>query len=173
MKLNIIFSIVLLAGLTACTSKEATDFKKKVTDKEQMVFKALIDDHGYETEKSKSLIKRDFDGALTSIDKEEKLFDSVIKDLSALPVDQIKEGALVKTAAIGYYTTLKDLFLLDRESIQQQKITFTKDAQKVDKANDSILQITKKKVELHKIADTKSQNLQKALAAFDQANNIK
>ncbi|AZA84732.1 hypothetical protein C1637_18270 [Chryseobacterium lactis] len=173
MKSNLIFSLVLLVGLVSCTSKKARDFRKEITDKEQIVFKALVDTTGYETEKSQNLIKRNFDEALSSINKEEKFFDSVIKDLSAIPTDNIKDAAPVKTAAINYYKALKDLFILDRLSIEQQKITFTNDIKKVDKASDSILQITRKKLELHTVANARSQDLQKALEIFDKTNHLK
>ncbi|PWN70614.1 hypothetical protein C1631_011695 [Chryseobacterium phosphatilyticum] len=173
MKSNLIFSVLLTVGLISCTSEKAVDFKKEITAQEQIVFNALINKEGYETEKSLSIIKRDYDRALSFINKEEQLFDSVIKHLSILSDDHIKEGAPVKTAAISYYKAMKDLFLLDRQSIQQQKITFSKDIRKVDKAQDSILQISRKKLEFHKIVEARNMDLQKALEKFDQANNIK
>lgn len=174
MKSNLIFGIFLFAGLISCTSEKAVDFRKKITDKEQIVFNALIKENGYEPLKSRSLSKRNYDEALTYLEKEEQFFDSVIKDISSLSTDNIKEGAPVKTAAVHYYESVKELFLIDRQSIRQQKIriTFSKNPEKVDKASDSILQITRKKLDLFELVDVRNQTLQKALKKFDQANNL-
>ncbi|WP_353146678.1 hypothetical protein [Chryseobacterium sp.] len=172
MKTNLFLSLLLLTGLLSCKSEKAADFEKKITDQERIAFNALIGKNGYQDTKDLNLIKNNFEGALASLHQQEQLFDSIIKNLSALSTDNIKESPPVKAAAIDYYKALKELFLIDRLSIEQQQLTFTKDAQKIDKAQDSLLQISRKKLELYKRVSEKQSVLQKTLDNFNQANNL-
>ncbi|AZA90415.1 MULTISPECIES: hypothetical protein [Chryseobacterium] len=173
MKSNLFLAQLLLLGLLSCKSEKTANFEKTVTDQEQIASNTLIGKNGYEIQKNQYLIKKNFEGALTSLDQQEQLFNSIIKTLSGLSTDGIKESSPVKTTAIGYYKAMKNLFLIERLSIeQQQQLTFTKDTIKIDKAQDSLLQIDRKKLDLYKVVAEKQSEFQKALKSFNQANNL-
>lgn len=172
MKSNLCLALLLFLGLLSCKSEKAANFEKTITDQEQILSNALIGKEGYESQKNQYLVKNNFKGALASLNQEEKVFDSIITRLSALSTDDIKESLPVKTAAIGYYKAIKNSFLIDRLSIEQQQLTLTKDTLKIDKARDSLLQISRKELDLYKVIAEKQSELQKALKNFNQANNL-
>ncbi|MFX1706867.1 hypothetical protein PV783_23050 [Chitinophaga sp. CC14] len=172
MKRNIFIVIFLMVGLLSCKSKKATAFREAIVQKDSSAFHILVGKEGLEEEKLTCLIKRDFKGALRAIDKQEQAFDSIIKEITILPADGIREGTALKTAAVNYYTSVRDLQLFDRQEIAAQEAMFHTNADTVAKAQDNVLLLTKEKLKMSGVTNEKRIALDEALKKFNQANNL-
>lgn len=172
MKLPVFIAALLLLGLISCKPRKALEFKEAILQKDSSAFRMLVGKGGTEEEKLDYLIKNDFKGASIAIDRQEREFDSLIKEIEILPVEGVKQGEELKKAAADYYNAVKTLHISDREEIEQRKITYDKDVKKVDAAQDKLLQLSQEKLKMFKIISKKREVLDSALLKFDAANNL-
>ncbi|MBB6498812.1 hypothetical protein [Pedobacter cryoconitis] len=169
---KLILFVLLLTGLVSCKSKNAIDFKREIVRKEKSTMDELLRKGGPQEEKLKYLMQKDFRNAMLTADKQEQVFNTVIKQITTLPADGIKQGKEVKAAATAYYTSMKDLYGFDRKEISQMEITYSKDTEKVKIAQDSLLSLNKEKLNLFENIRKKNEVLQHNLELFDKANNL-
>jgi len=162
----------LLISLSACKSKTATAFRETIVHKEDAALNILIGKGGPEEEKLTCMINKDFKGALRAVDKQELAFNAIIKEITVLPEAGVREGAALKSAAISYYTSIRDMQLSDREDIAQQEATYSTDTAKVHKAVDKILALAKARHAMYVAVNKKKEGLREALKKFDSANNL-
>lgn len=172
MKLHIFIGIFLMVGLLSCKSRKATEFKEAIVQKERSAFNILVGKGGPEEEKLTCLINKDFKGALRAIDKQEQAFDSIIREITLLPADGISEGVALKTAAVNYYVSIRDLQLFDRQEIAAQQATYHTNVDSIEKAQDKLLLLQKEKLTMSGVTNGKWVALDEALKKFDQANNL-
>jgi hypothetical protein len=172
MKLNLLVAVFLLIGLSSCKPRKAIDFKETIAQNERRLFGILLSKDSPKERKLKCLINDDFKGALQAIDTIEQQFNALIKETSSLPVDGVVQGDEVKMAAVNYYTALRNLHTFDRQEISWLEMNNDKDAEKVRKAQDELLQLNyKKKTFFQQVYDTE-QALDKELKGFDKANGL-
>lgn len=172
MNRNIFIVIFLLIGLTACTSRKASELKRIITQKKDSTITILLRKGGPEEEKLACLIKEDFKGALQAIDKQEKEFNDIIGEIAALPVDGIPQGPALKAAATDYYTYLRDLQLFDRKEIAVREVTHGTNDEKIQKAQDDLMELDKEKIAMNKKMSEKIAALNEALEKFSAANHL-
>ncbi|MBS0032118.1 hypothetical protein ACTJJ0_03075 [Chitinophaga sp. 22321] len=172
MKQPILIAVLLLTGLASCKPRKAIEFKKVIEQQERNAIKILISEGSLEEEKLNCLVKLDFKGAAIAVDKQEKAFDSILKDITTLPADGIKEGDALKTAASNYYSALKVLHLIDRKEIEQRVASYDKDPDIVRLAQDSLLQLTRESLDLNRKAQEEGAVLHEAMNRFDMANGL-
>ena len=162
-----------MLSFASCQSKKALEFKNTILQQERIAFNILVGKGGPHEERLKFLIKRDFKNALISIDKEEQAFDSILNNLKALSAQEFKNGKELKASAISYYSTLKTLQISrEREQIEQEQITYGKDPDKIQAAQDSMLQLSRDKLKLHTELNEKEEALYKAIENFNTANGL-
>lgn len=172
MKRNIFIVIFLLVSLLSCKSRKAMEFREAIVQKENSVFNILVGEKGTEEEKLRCLMKKDFKGALRAIDKQEQAFDSIIREITILPAEGISEGPALKTAAVNYYVSIKDLQISDRQEIVAQEAMYHTNADTVTKAQDNLLLLKKEKLTMYDVTNEKRTALDKAIEKFNKANNL-
>ncbi|WP_436489142.1 hypothetical protein [Chitinophaga sp. ARDCPP14] len=172
MKRHIFIIIFLMVSLVSCKSKKATEFREAIAQKERTAFQILVGKGGPEEEKLICLVNNDFSGALRAVDKQEQAFDSIIREIIALPAEGISEGAALKTAAINYYMSVKDLQVFDRRIIATQQAMHQTNADSIENAQDKLLLLQKEKLTMSGVRNEKRTALQEAIGRFNKANDL-
>lgn len=171
-KLTVLIILCLSVCLSSCNRQRAIDFKEAIVQKEQIASKMLVNEEGSEAKKLDLLIKKDFKGALAIIDQQEQEFDTLITKIEALPVDGIKRGHALKTAAMEYYGALKALQLFDREQIKNREASLHRKGDELRAVQDKDLELSLRKQELYKIVFEKDSVFYQTRQKFDEANGI-
>jgi hypothetical protein len=172
MKRNIFIVIFLLTGLCACKPRKAVAFKEIIVHQQDSALQILVGEGGPEQEKLKCLITKDFKGALRAIDKQELAFNKIIREITSLPEEGVKNGAAVKTAAVAYYTDIKNLQMQDREDIATQEAMHDINPDVARKASDKQIELNKTKLAGFSKSQEKNAALKKALEDFDKVNGL-
>jgi len=170
---NFLLTLLILI-LTSCQSKKAVHLKTVLKQKERTIFNIMVGKNGPSERKLKCLIDGDFKCALLAIDEEERAFDKIIGEINALETGGTKCGNELKTATVSYYKAVKDLEVFDRLDIAQQQISQNKtNTEKVrDAAMHKQLQLSRDKLEVHKIINQKEQRLIEVQKQFNSANRL-
>jgi hypothetical protein len=169
----VIFSAaLLLITLVSCKPQKAIELKAAIVQKERIAFNILLDKNGPGEQKLASLVKDDYKGALAFVDQEEKEFDKLIAEIAALPADGIQQGNELKTAALDYYGALKDLQIYDRQEIVQREASSRTEGEALRAAQDSILQLSRRKQDMFKKVYEKESAFHQALEKFSSVNGI-
>jgi|GEM_PF-604039 len=173
-KMNpVIFSAAFLViTLVSCKPRKAIELKEAIVQKERIAFNILLDKNGPGEQKLASLVKDDYKGALAFVDQEEKAFDKLIGEIAALPADGVKQGNELKTAAADYYTALKELQIFDRQEITQRELSSRVEGEALQAAQDSILELSRRKQEMFKKVYEKEGAFHQALEKFSSVNGI-
>lgn len=173
MKRYTFIAITLLAA--ACQSKKAAAFRDSIMQQEQRAADILIRKNSPNEEKLDRMIKHDFDGALVAIGKEETAFNAIIKNINALPTEDIKAAGELKTAAAKYYMLLRDLEGFDRQEIAHRMITSSagQPDSSIKKAQDKMLELSREKLRMYDSVHAQENVLYQAIAAFNKANGLK
>lgn len=166
-------SIVPMLGLASCQPKKAVALKDAISQKERIAFNMLVGKEGSENRKLGYFINGKYDSALAVIDQQENEFNELISELDALPVEGIKEGAALKDAAKNYYTTLKELQLLDRLVVANRKSGMESKGEQLDSINNQSLELSNRKLEMYKRVHEKEELLYEAQNKFNAANGLK
>jgi hypothetical protein len=172
-KRNILLAALILI-LASCQSKKAVHLKTALEQKDRIIFNIMVGKDGPSERKLKCLIDGDFKCALLAIDEEEWAFDKIINEINALETANTKYGNELKTATANYYKAVKDLEVFDRLDIVQQQISQNKiNTEKVrDAAMHKQLQLSRKKLEIHKIISKKGQIMAEVQEQFNSANHL-
>jgi hypothetical protein len=170
---SIIFSLAfLLISLTSCKSPKASDFREAIIQKERVAFVIVLGKHGSETQKLERLIKNDYKGALTLVDKQAREFDKLIKDIEALPAKDIKQGNALKNAAINYYTALKELHYFDRKEIAQSEAILQLKNEELRAAQHNLVELARQKKALYEKLYKQEGVFHDALQKFNSVNHM-
>jgi hypothetical protein len=172
MKPVIFSAALLLLTLVSCKPRKAIELKEAVVQKERIAFNILLDKNGPGEQKLVSLTKDDYKGALAFVDQEEKAFDQLIAEITALPADGIQQGNELKAAAADYYDALKDLHVFDRQEITQRETSAHAEGEALRAAQDSILALSRQKQDLFKKVYEKERDFHQALEKFSSVNGI-
>lgn len=170
--LLIISATFLLVSLVSCKSRKAIELKESIVQKERVAFNILVDKKGLASQKLESLVKDDYKGALAFLDQEEQAFNELIKEIETLPAEGIKQGNELKTAAVNYYTALKELQIFDRQEIAQREASSQIKGEELWAAQHKILQLSVQKQGMYKKLYEKEQAFYKALEKFSAVNNL-
>lgn len=170
--LLIISATFLLVSLASCKSRKAIELKESIVQKERVAFNILVDKKGLASQKLECLIKDDYKGALAFLDQEEQAFNKLIKEIETLPAEGIKQGNELKTAAVNYYTALKELQIFDRQEIAQREASSQSKGEELQVALNKILQLNIQKEGMYKKLYEKEQAFSKALEKFSAVNSI-
>lgn len=173
MKQKILIILFLLAGFTSCKPKKAIEFRDVIVKQERMAFGILVDKGGAEEEKLNCLIKKDFKGALVATDKIEQGFNNILKTIEALSTEGIKQGDELKTAAVDYYTGLRDMKNKEREEIAQQEAGYDKDPEKASIAANKLVELSKEQLVTSGKVREKGEKLHHTLEQFEEVNNLR
>lgn len=169
----VIFSAAfLLIILVSCKPQKAIELKAAIVQQDRIAFNILLDKNGPGERKLASLVKDDYKGALAAVDQEEKEFDKLIGEITALPADGIKQGNELKTAAVDYYGALKALHIFDRQEIAQREISSHTEGEALQAAQDSILELSRQKQGMFKKVYEKESAFHQALEKFSDVNGI-
>lgn len=171
-KLIIFSAAFLLIGLASCNPRKAIEFKEAIVQKERVAFNILIAKNGSEEQKLKYLVEDDYKGALASVDRQEKEFDTLIREIEALPVEGIKQGSELKTAAMNYYVALKELQVFDRLEIAHQEASLHFEGEELRVAQHRSLELSRQKQRMYKKLYEKERAFYRALEKFSSVNSI-
>lgn len=172
-KLFAIFSAAfLLVTLVACKPRKAIAFRESIVQKERVAFKILVGKNGTDEQKLKYLINKDYKNAAMMVDKQEKEFNALIKEIETLPAEGIQQGNELKTAAVNYYVAVKELTVFDRIEITHQEAYSRMQGKELDTALHKNLELSIQKQELYKKVYEKEKALSGALEKFDAVNNL-
>lgn len=170
------FKIFLLAfGLlinNSCTSPATVDFKEDIVQKEREAFQIILSKDGLESKKLNLLAKDDFKGALATIDQQAIEFDKIIKSIESLSTEGIKEGGALKSAAIHYYSSLKELHYFDRQEVEQQSLLSKISDRDQKNASGQLMELARQKKVLYKKVCENEQLMRTAIDRFDAANGL-
>lgn len=172
MKQPIAIVIFLLTSLCSCKPRKAIEFKAVIDQKEHAALNILVTEGGPGEEKLNCLIKNDFKGAYRAIDKEEQAFNQIIKEITALSTDGISQGAELKTAALNFYTSLRDLQLFDRQEIAAQEASHDTNPEKIKNAQDQQIKLSEEKLKMNGEVREKNDLLHKAGEEFNKAHDL-
>lgn len=162
----------LLVSMASCKPRKAIALKENIVRKERMVFNMLVGKNGLEEQKLNFLVKNDFQGALAQVDKQEKEFDQLIREIETLPAEGIRQGHELKTAAVAYYTALKELHVFDREEISQREAIQQAGGEALRAAQDKYLELNLQKQDRYKKVYEKERAFYQALEQFNAVNDI-
>lgn len=171
-KLIVIPVAFLLLSLVSCESREAIEFKETIVQKERVATDILISKDGSEVKKLECLVKEDYKGALAAINQQEKEFDEIIKDIEALPADNIKHGNELKRASVNYYTALKELHMFDRMDVENRQDLYKLKGKALDSAQNKTLELSYKKQDMFDRVFKADSVFRQTLDKFISANNI-
>ncbi|WP_123847708.1 hypothetical protein [Chitinophaga lutea] len=169
---KLMLAAIVLISLTSCKSRKAIDFQKALDQQERNASNVLVGKDGPAEEKLACLIKKDFKGALRAIDREQQAFNKIIGDISALPTAGIPQGDELKAASVSYYKAVRDLQGLDREEVTQREASYLTDTARVRQAQDSLLQLSREKLNRHAIVREQGEVLYAARQKFRAANKL-
>lgn len=172
MRLIIFSTVFLLIGLASCKPRKAIAFKDAIVQKEQVAFNIVAGENGAGDQKLQHLVKEDYKGALTWVDREEEEFNKLVKDIEALPAEGIKQGNELKAAAVDYYVALKELQIFDRVEITHREASLHMKGEALDTANHRTLQLSLQKQDLYKKVYEKESVLSQVMEKFNSANGI-
>lgn len=174
MKQKRILLAILILMMASCQSKKAANLKTVFEQKDRAVFNVMVGKNGPSDRKLACLTMGDYKCALREIDAEERAFDKIIGEINALRTGDIKHGNELKTAAANYYTAVKELEISERLTIAQQLISQDKANTEAvrDAATHKQLQLSKDKMEMHKIISKKEQLYADAKKLFNSANHL-
>ncbi|MGN7722043.1 hypothetical protein [Chitinophaga sp. 22620] len=173
-KLSTIFSAAfLLIILVSCKPRKAIALRENIVQKERVAFKILVGKNGSNEQKLKYLISNDYKNAVTMVDKQEKEFDALIKEIETLPAEGIQQGNELKTAAANYYVAVKELTVFDRIEITHQEAYSHMQGKELDTALHKNLELSIQKQELYKKVYEKEKAFSEALENFNTVNNLK
>lgn len=165
---------MLILILASCQSKKAVHLKTVLKQKERTIFNIMVGKNGPSERKLKCLIDDDFKCALLAINEEERAFDKIISEINTLETSDTKYGNELKTATVSYYKAVKDLEVFDRLDIAQQQISQNKT--NTEKVRDAAMrkkgQLSRDKLEVHKIISKKEQILIEVQKQFNSANHL-
>lgn len=167
----IILSFFLI-GLASCKPRKAMEFKEAIMQKERVAFNILVGKNGSESKKLDFLIQGKYDEALATVNKQEKEFNDLIKDIEVMPTEGFKQGNELKAAAIHYYAAVKELQVFDSKSIINQKATRIAKGKTLDSLLKGSLEISLQKQEIYKKVHEGEEALYNALNKFNSANGI-
>lgn len=168
-----IFSIIFLwTGLSSCKPRKAMAFKDTIVQQERVAFSLLTGKDSPRARMLDYLIKEDYTNALAMINQQDTAFSKIIRDIETLSSDGITGGDALKTAALQYYTALKELETFDRIEITHQEATRNAKRRKLRAAQDKTLELSLQKQGLYKKVYEKEKLLYDALQQFDAANGI-
>lgn len=168
----ILFAAFLLITLVSCKPRKAIELKAAIVQQERVAFNILLDKNGPGEQKLVSLTKNDYKGALAFVDQEEKEFDKLIGEITALPADGIKQGNELKAAAVDYYQALKELHIFDRQEIAQREVSSRTEGEALQAAQDSIIELSRRKQDMFKKVYEKEGVFHQALEKFSTVNGI-
>ncbi|KXH84329.1 hypothetical protein [Chryseobacterium kwangjuense] len=167
-------AILILAVFYSCTNKKATDLKELLEKKESQVTAMVIGEKGLESIKLNHLIAHDYSKALDIVSKEETEFNRVIQDIKNADTEGVNKGKEVQQATVDYYTLLKELFVLSREEIEQEKIMrYGKEDKQIRAAQDRRLELYREKQQLYQKVFKADEKLFNTRIEFEAGNNIK
>lgn len=172
-KISVIFSAAfLLITLVSCKPRKAIALKESIAKQERVAFNILLGKNGPESQKLSCLVKEDFKGALAAVDKQEKAFDQLIRELETLPAEGIKQGNELKTAAVNYYTAVREMQLFDRVVITQQEVSAGMKGEELYAAQDKILELSRRKQDMSQKVHEKENELHLAMEKFNSVNGL-
>jgi hypothetical protein len=172
MKRNMLLVFFLLLGIAACKPRKATDFKNVILHLADSAKNIVLIKESPEEIKQQSLLKQDYPAAAAALEQEEQAFNALIRRIQALSTEGIKEGEAVKTAALGYYTALRDLYTYDRRQLPLHAAAANPDEAKAMDATDELYQTYKDKQAVFNEVYKKEDALSRALRQFDIANGL-
>src|SRR5690606_12727738 len=112
--------VALLIGLVACSRGKPEVFRDALVRK-VVGLSDIVLESGYSEAKLNYLTKDNYDGALAVVDKQAAAFDSLIREIEALPTAGVEYGDELKQAASEYVDAYKALQTFDRREIQQRR----------------------------------------------------
>lgn len=172
MKFNSFLIISLFFLLVSCQHRDAIDFKAKILAQERTAFNIVLAKNGSESKKLEYLIKDNYEAALETVTIQAKEFDKLIQDIKIIPEDDIKEAGSLKTAAIAYYTALKDLHLYDKKEIEQRALIQKLEDKDLRSEQKKLLDLAIQKNALYSKVYKQEEFLNKAFKKFDSANGL-
>lgn len=172
MQTKIFVAVFLLISFVACKPKKAIEFKEAITRKEADAKDILLKKGSIEEEKLQCLLKQDFKGAVLAIDKEEQAFNNLIRGIETLSTEGVKQGTEVKTAALNYYTALRDVYTFDKNEIPLREASWNTSPEKAKLVQDSLLQLSKNKLKMNAALSAKEEAFYQALQQFNTANGL-
>lgn len=168
------FKIFLLAFLfliaNSCKSPKTNRFRETIIQKERDAFQIILGKNGSETKKLDHLAKDDYKGAIAAVDLQTREFDELIKSIEILSTDNIQEGKPLKTAAINYYKSLKELHFFDRKEIEKQESISKLNENDQIIAQDQLIELARKKKSLYSKVYRNEHLLNASLDKFDAVN---
>lgn len=172
MKENILACALILLSFFSCESPKSEDLKQAVMDKERIAFKILLDKNGSETKKQECLVKNDYQCALAAVDTQKIEFDDIVKDLEGVSVTGVKEGELLRNAAVNYYKALQELHLFDRKEIELQSLISRVPKGNVKEGRDELIVLASQKKILYRKVYEQEHLLGEALKKFHNTNGL-
>ncbi|MBF4486343.1 hypothetical protein [Flavobacterium sp. CSZ] len=172
MKFGIWLTAFLFVTINSCQSSKAIDFKESLEESQRRASEIILGKEGPGEKKLKCLQKDDYKGALRALELENKEFNRLITHIKKLSTEGIPEGKPLKTAALEYYESLKELHVFDRKEIEQQALLRTLKNNQLNNAQNNILALAKQKKMLYATVYQKEALLRTAIGDFETANGF-
>ncbi|MBB6235577.1 hypothetical protein HDC90_000174 [Pedobacter sp. AK013] len=170
-----ILLVMLILIVSSCQSKKAVHLKTVLEQKKRVVFNIMLGKNGPNEQKLKCLIDGDFKCAQQAISEEERAFNKIINEINALETGDIKYGNEIKSATSNYYKAIKESEIFDRLVIAQQQIS--QNETNTEKIRDAAMrqhgQLSRERLEMHKIISKKEQVLAEVQKQFDLLNHLR
>lgn len=170
--MNVLITAIVLTAFASCKSKKAIEFNEALAQKEREITHIVLGENSLEQQKLEYILKKDYNGALRAIDKQEQAFDALIGKIDSLPVAGIEHADTLKKAVINYYTAVKELQIFDRREITERIAAQSPNKDSVDNAYKRLLQISVEKRKMYDKVYKEDEALGLAKDAFTKAHGL-